>query len=219
MAESPLMENDAITIALTGASGARYGLRLIECLLRAKRQVDLLLSDAARTVLERECDLVCRGDGTAVTEAIARYYRAGSDVPVGMDGLRHYGLRDWMAPMASGSSGARRMVVCPCSMGTLAAIAGGLSDTLIERAADVAIKEARPLILVPRETPLSPIHLQNMLALSRMGVMLLPAAPGFYHRPQTVGALVDFIVARILDQLGVTHGLIPSYPDEGPQPA
>ena len=118
-----------------------------------------------------------------------------------------------MAPVASGGGAkTRAMVVCPCSMGTLAAIAHGLSDTLIERAADVQIKERRPLILVPREAPFSPIHLENMLQLARLGVVILPAAPGFYHRPERLEDLLDFIVARILEQLGIAHSLLPPWP-------
>ena len=116
-----------------------------------------------------------------------------------------------MAPVASGSNPADAMVVCPCSMGTLGAIAGGLADNSIERAADVMLKERRPLVLVPRETPLSAIHLENMLKLARAGAVILPPAPGFYDRPQTVAELVDFVVARVLDQLGVAHALGPRW--------
>jgi 4-hydroxy-3-polyprenylbenzoate decarboxylase len=122
--------------------------------------------------------------------------------------LRVFGREDWFAPVASGSNPPDAMVVCPCTVGTLAAIAAGLSDTLIERAADVMLKEGRKLILVPRETPFSALHLENMLKLARSGAVILPANPGFYHRPKGVEDLVDFIVARILDQLGVQHELM-----------
>jgi 4-hydroxy-3-polyprenylbenzoate decarboxylase len=122
--------------------------------------------------------------------------------------LQVFGREDWFAPVASGSNPADAMVICPCSMGTLAAVAAGLADNLIARAADVMLKEGRPLVLVPRETPLSQIHLENMLRLARAGAVLLPANPGFYHRPQRVEDLVDFVTARILDQLGVAHTLM-----------
>ena len=122
--------------------------------------------------------------------------------------LRVFGREEWFAPPASGSNPPDAMVVCPCTMGTLASIANGLSQNLIERAADVVIKEGRKLVLVPRETPYSAIHLQNMLELARLGVCILPPNPGFYHHPQTVQDLIDFVVARILDQLGVPHALV-----------
>ncbi|MDR0379214.1 MAG: UbiX family flavin prenyltransferase, partial [Candidatus Accumulibacter sp.] len=121
----------------------------------------------------------------------------------------------WFAPIASGSSPPDAMIVCPCSMGTLAAIAQGLADDLIERVADVQLKEGRKLILAPRETPFSAIHLENMLRLSRAGAVILPPNPGFYHRPQSVGDLVDFVVARLLDQAGVSHALIPRWGNPG----
>jgi flavin prenyltransferase len=125
--------------------------------------------------------------------------------------LRAFGREEWFAPVASGSNPPDAMVICPCTMGSLAAIAAGLADNLIERAADVMLKERRPLILVPRETPLSAIHLENMLKLARAGAVILPANPGFYHRPQDVGGVIDFIVARILDHLGVAHALMPRW--------
>ena len=122
--------------------------------------------------------------------------------------LEVFGREDWFAPLASGSNPADAMVICPCSMGTLARIAAGLADTLIERAADVMLKESRKLVLVPRETPLSAIHLENMLRAQRAGAVILPANPGFYHRPQSVSEVVDFVVARVLDQLGFDHDLM-----------
>ncbi|MBF0179433.1 MAG: UbiX family flavin prenyltransferase [Magnetococcales bacterium] len=188
-----------VTLAITGASGARYGLRLLERLLEQGRQVDLLLSDAGRIVIARECGLTLTGDGPDVARAILAHSPA---LPkAAQDALIHHAQRDWDAPMASGSRGARAMVICPCSMGTLAAVAGGLSDNLIERAADVALKERWPLILVPRETPLSIIHLENMLRLARSGAVILPAAPGFYQGASTMEHLIDFLVDRILDRL------------------
>ncbi|HEB99658.1 MAG TPA: UbiX family flavin prenyltransferase, partial [Thiotrichales bacterium] len=125
--------------------------------------------------------------------------------------LSLFGVQQWTAPPASGSNPPRAMVVCPCTMGTLAAIAQGASDNLVERAADVVLKEGRELILVPRETPLSAIHLENMLRLARAGAVIMPACPGFYHRPESVGDLVDFMVARILDRLGIEHDLMPPW--------
>ncbi len=191
-----------ITLALTGASGMAYGIRLLECLLRADRRVDLLVSPAARIVARQELDLGLPAD----TRELAAFFDARFAGHSGA--LAAYGKEEWFAPAASGSNPADAMVVCPCSMGALAAIAHGLADNLIERAADVMLKEKRPLILVPRETPFSLVHLRNMTLLAEAGATLLPANPGFYHRPQNVEQVVDFIVARILDHLGVTHTLM-----------
>jgi 4-hydroxy-3-polyprenylbenzoate decarboxylase len=191
-----------ITLALTGASGMAYGLRLLECLLRAGCKVDLLLSQAARIVAKQELDLQLPS-GNA--ELVAMFNTRFS----GHSGrLAAYGKEEWFAPAASGSNPADAMVICPCTMGSLAAIAHGLADNLIERAADVILKEKRPLILVARETPFSLIHLRNMTALAEAGATILPANPGFYHRPQNVEQVIDFIVARILDQLGIAHDLM-----------
>jgi 4-hydroxy-3-polyprenylbenzoate decarboxylase len=191
-----------ITLALTGASGMSYGLRLLECLLRAGCQVDLLISQAARVVARQELDIsLPAGNAEVAAFFDARFAGHGGR-------LLAYGKEEWFAPAASGSNPAAAMVVCPCTMGTLAAIAQGLADNLIERAADVMIKEKRPLILVPRETPFSLIHLRNMTALAEAGATILPANPGFYHRPERVEQVVDFIVARILDQLRIPHSLM-----------
>lgn len=195
------MSRDAITLAMTGASGAPYGLRLLECLLVSMRQVYLMVSAPAQVVLAQETDLEVPGR----PEAMAAFFAERFGAAPGQ--LRVFGRDQWMAPVASGSNAPRAMVVCPCSTGTLSAIANGASDNLIERAADVMIKERRQLILVPRETPLSAIHLEHMLKLARLGVTILPAAPGFYHRPQSVNDMVDFIVARVLDHLGIEHRL------------
>jgi len=199
------MSREAITLAITGASGAPYGLRLLELLLRAERQVYLLVSPAAQVVLATETELTV----PSRPEGMAAFFRQHFGAAEGQ--LTVFGRDQWMAPVASGSNAPRAMVVCPCSTGTLSAIATGASDNLIERAADVAIKERRRLILVPRETPLSAIHLEHMLTLARLGVTLLPAAPGFYHQPQGVGDLVDFVVARILDHLEIAHNLLPRW--------
>lgn len=191
-----------IVLAFTGASGAPYGLRLLELLLQAGRPVHLLLSQAAHVVLGMETDLKLPGRPAEIRRFFAERYGASPGQ------LQVFGREQWTAPVASGSTLAQAMVVCPCTTGTLAAIAAGTSDNLIERAADVMLKEQRKLILVPRETPYSAVHLENMLKLARLGVVILPPNPGFYHRPQTVEAVVDFVVARILDHLGVEHTLL-----------
>ena len=191
-----------ITLAFTGASGAPYGLRLLQCLLQADCEVFVILSKAARVVIGMETELKLPA-GTGKAEQALRDW-----VQTDRGNLVVCGLEQWTAPVASGSGAPAAMVVCPCSTGTLSAIACGASDNLIERAADVAIKEGRKLILVPREAPFSPLHLENMLKLSRLGVTIMPAAPGFYHQPETVQDLVDFIVARLLDHLGVEQTLV-----------
>ncbi|MBF0445943.1 MAG: UbiX family flavin prenyltransferase [Magnetococcales bacterium] len=210
------MANNPILIAVTGASGALYSLRLIEMLLKSDRSVDLLLSDPARVVIKQECGLELQGDGESVVKAVLAFLKLpaiDSLDNIKSKRLQHFALKDWISPVASGSGGGRDMVICPCSMGTLARVRHGISENLIERGADVTIKEQGRLIMVPRESPFSPIHLENMLALSRLGVIMLPAAPGFYNRPQTVAELIDFIVGRILDRLEITHDLNPAWPN------
>lgn len=199
---------NTITLALSGASGMAYGLRLLECLLTADRQVYLLVSQAAHIVAKQEL-------GVALPARSIDLEKQLTDSLHARDGqLRVFGREDWNAPVASGSNPADAMVVCPCSMGTLAAIAHGISDNLIERAADVMLKEQRKLILVPREAPFSTLHLENMLKLSKMNAVILPANPGFYHRPQSVEDIIDFVVARILDQLGIQHALMARWGDD-----
>jgi flavin prenyltransferase len=199
---------NTVTLALSGASGMAYGLRLLECLLAADLRVYLLVSQAAHIVAKQELGVALPARAGDLEKQLSEGLKA-------RDGqLRVFGREDWNAPVASGSNPADAMVVCPCSMGTLAAIAHGLSDNLIERAADVMLKEHKKLVLVPREAPFSTLHLENMLALSKMNAVILPANPGFYHRPQSVEAIVDFIVARILDQLGVQHELMARWGDE-----
>jgi len=194
-----------VTLAFTGASGMPFGLRLLECLVAAQRRIYLLYSSAAQVVAKQECDLVLPAQPRAAARLLSELCKA-------RDGqITAFARDDWLAPVASGSNPADAMVVCPCSIGTLSAIAHGLADNLIERAADVMLKERRPLVLVPRETPLSAIHLDNMLQLARAGAVILPPAPGFYTRPQTVSDLVDFVVARVLDQLRVPHDLVPRW--------
>ena len=195
--------NKTICLALTGASGMPYGLRLLECLLAAGHDVQLLYSQAAQVVARQEMELDLPSRPAEAKAALLTRYPA-----VDPEKLAVFGREEWFAPVASGSNPPDAMVVCPCSMGTLAAIAQGMADNLIERAADVVLKEGRKLILVPRETPLSAIHLENMLRLARAGAVILPPAPGFYHHPQTVAEVVDFVVARVLDQLAVPHALM-----------
>jgi 4-hydroxy-3-polyprenylbenzoate decarboxylase len=197
-----------IILGMTGASGADYGLRLLQCLLQAGWPVQLLLSKAAQIVISMETDLRLPGRPRDIQRVLTEHYRCESGQ------LRVYGQDEWTAPPASGSALAHSMVVCPCTTGALAAIANGNSDNLLERAADVSLKEGRPLILAVRETPLSVIHLENMLRLARAGAIILPTNPGFYYRPAAVAELVDFIVARILDRLHIPHTLLPRWGEE-----
>lgn len=190
---------ESVIVALTGASGSAYGLRLIQRLAQAGIAQHILITEAARIVLKQEVDLELSGDAGNRALELANHLDISSAL------LRCYALKDWFSPTASGSAGIRRMIVVPCSMGTLGRIASGISDNLIERAADVMLKERRQLILVPRETPLSAIHLENMLKLSRMGVDIMPAMPAFYNRPQSIDELIDFLVDRLLDHLNIPN--------------
>lgn len=199
------ISRNAIAVAMTGASGAAYGLRLLECLLRAGEQVYLMVSAPGQVVIAMETDLKMSGRPDEMQATLSARYHATHGQ------LRVFGKDQWTAPVASGSNAPRAMVICPCTSGTLSAIAHGASNNLLERAADVMIKEQRKLILVPREMPLSVIHLENMLSLARQGVVMLPANPGFYYRPQRVEDLVDFVVARILDHLDIAHELTPRW--------
>jgi len=185
---------------MTGASGAAYGLRLIQRLAAMGVKQHLLFSDAARVVLKQEVDLCLPDEPAQLVQTLAKHLNVSSEL------LKSYHLSDWFSPVASGSAGIRHMVVIPCSMGSLARIAGGVSENLLERAADVMLKERGHLILVPRETPLSSIHLEHMLKLSHMGVDMIPAMPGFYHRPESVDELVDFVVDRVMDHLDIDDG-------------
>nr|WP_280529074.1 flavin prenyltransferase UbiX [Permianibacter aggregans] len=195
----------AITLALTGASGAPYALRLLQCLTLHYEKIYLLLSAPARVVLATECDIALPDNTREQLNRLSERLQLPSEK------IELLARDNWMSAVASGSSAPKQMVVCPCSTGTLSAIAQGASDNLIERAADVVLKEKGQLILVPRETPYSAIHLENMLNLARLGVTILPASPGFYQQPKTVDDLVDFIVARILDHLGIEQTLMPRW--------
>ena len=185
-----------IVMAITGASGAPYAVRLLEALLLGGEQVQLIVSDHGLRLLRTETDV------TTLDELRVRVGASVWDAQ-----LTVFDDGDRGAAPASGSARNRGMVICPCSMGTISAISQGTSRSLVERAADVALKERRTLVLVPRETPYSAIHLENMLRLTRAGAVVLPASPGFYHRPAAIDELVDFVVARVLDHLGVAHSI------------
>lgn len=194
-----------LTLAITGASGFRYGLRLLECLLKSGHHIYLLVSEAARAVAIHEENLNIPGQSSLLKEFIQQRFSVDANQ------FDVFSAQEWTAPIASGSAYVDGMIVCPCSSGTLAAIANGLSNNLIERAADVVIKEQRQLILVPREMPLSAIHLENMLKLVRLNTVIMPASPGFYHQPKSIDELVDFVVARILNTLGIEQDLLPAW--------
>lgn len=191
-----------VTVALTGASGIQYGMKLIEMLVKANVQVFVMISKAAQVVAATETTMKLPGHSEKQQQYLIDRFGAQQDQ------IQVFGKEQWFAPVASGSSAPSALVVCPCSTGCLSAIATGASNNLIERAADVALKERRKLILVPRETPYSEIHLEHMLKLTRMGAVIMPASPGFYHNPESVDDMVDFIVARLLDHLEIEQALI-----------
>lgn len=202
------MNNDSnkiISLAITGASGVQYGFRLLEILLQKNHTVYLMVSKAAQVVIGMETDVTLPGRCKDMQTFLAEKYNCEKQQ------LYVFGEDEWTAPTASGGGLVDAMVVCPCSMGALSAIATGASNNLIERSADVMLKERRKLILVPRETPYSDIHLENMLKLSRMGSVILCANPGFYNKAETIDDLIDFVVAKILDQLDVEHDLQPRW--------
>ncbi len=194
-----------ITVAMTGASGAPYTLRLVEQLLLSDIQVQFVCSKPGQIVMAMETELKPGSSPQQMQKDMCDYFDCATEQ------LHVYGKEQWHAPIASGSSVSDAMVVCPCSMGTLAAISQGLSNNLIHRAADVVIKERKKLIMVPRETPFSSLHLENMLRLSNQGVVILPPNPGFYQGVSSVQDLVDFVVARILDQLEIDNQLSPRW--------
>ena len=196
----------SITLAMTGASGAQYGLRLLECLVQKGLKVQFLISNAARVVVATETDLDLPAD-----EELEKFLTLNFDAEPGQIVVNT--SKNWFSSVASGSAAPQSMVICPASGGTISAVASGASNNLIERAADVAIKEKCQLVIVPRETPLSEIHLDNMLKLARLGVTILPAMPGFYHNPETINDLVDFVVGRILDHLDINQDIIPRWGD------
>ena len=194
-----------IALALTGASGVQYGFRLLECLLESKATVYLMISKAAQIVIGMETEMSLPARASDIQQSLIEKYQCDEQQ------LKVFGEDEWTSPVASGSSRVDSMVVCPCSMGALSAIATGASNNLIERAADVILKERKKLIIVPRESPYSDIHLENMLKLSRMDAVIVDANPGFYNKPQSIDDLVDFVVAKILDQLKVDNNLQPRW--------
>ena len=197
-----------IVVGITGASGSIYGLRLIEELLKSDHRVSVLLSNAGRQVLAYETGLQLSEVPAECLKQLRQHFSAGET-------LQHYAINDFFAPVASGSSAPDAVVVCPCSMGTTGRIAAGLSDNLLERVADVALKEQRKLLLVPRETPFNQIHLENLLRLSKAGAQILPAMPAFYHQPQSKEDLIDFVVGKVLDNLQVEHQLFQRWGENG----
>jgi len=200
-------------VGMTGASGALYGERLLRALVATGHEVDLAFSPAAAKVLRYERGVDAGAGGARLGEVLPQWL--GEETA---RSVRAFDADAVDAPASSGTAGIAAVILCPCSMGTLARVAHGYSSNLVERAADVALKERRPLVLVPRESPLSEIHLENMLRLRRMGAVLLPAMPGFYHAPRSVEDLVDHVVGKVLDSLGVEHDVGARWGSE-PDPA
>ena len=203
------MAANDLVLALTGASGAPYGVRLLEVLLKAGRTVHLVISPAAVQVIESELDRHVRLDRFAAADLLGE-----GAVSCEAGQVRYHHYMDFQAGIASGSFPTGGMVVCPCSMGTVAAVAHGLSQNLIHRAADVHLKERRRLILVPRETPLHLIQLRNLAACAEAGAVVLPAMPAFYTRPNSLQDAIDFVVGRVCDQLGIDNQLLPRWGEE-----
>ncbi len=197
----------SVTLIMTGASGAQYGLRLLEELIKSGMQINLLISKPAQIVIKTETDLRLPGRAKDMEVFFKKHFQCDFEKTGAQ--LSVYEREQWMAPIASGSGVSDVTVVCPCTTGTLSSIAMGSSKNLLERAADVALKERKKLIMVIRETPFSDIHLENMLKLSRMGVVIMPANPGFYHQPKSLDDMIDFMVARILDHMGIKQDLLP----------
>ena len=195
------MSKEAITLAITGASGANYATRLLQWVNEQEYFVHVLISDAARVVMATEEDLQLPKSPEKQKQALVDSLNLDADL------LECWSKENWSSPVASGSSSPEKMVICPCSTSTLSAVATGASNNLIERAADVVLKERGKLVLVPRETPYSLIHLRNMVTVTEAGGVILPASPGFYHQPETISNLVDFIVSRILDHLEIENTL------------
>ncbi len=198
----------SVILAMTGASGSPYFLRLLECCLQQGIQVHLLISKAGLLVLNEETDLKVPAQPLKQAQYFSELFHTNPAK------LAAYGEQQWTSPLASGSHQVEAMVVCPCTTGALGAIANGLSDNLLERAADVMIKEHKKLILAVREMPLSAIHLGHMYRLAQLGVVIMPPNPGFYFKPQTLEDIVDFVVARILDHLKITHTLSQRWGEE-----
>lgn len=199
------MKNSSITFAMTGASGAIYGLNLLKHLVNHYQKIHLLISDAARIVLATETGIKLPESPSKIQSAMTDYCGCDSDK------IKAYARENWYSPVASGSAAPKQMVICPASMGCISAIAVGASNNLLERAADVVLKEKGQLILLPREMPFSTIHLRNLLSLSEAGATIMPACPGFYTEPETIDDLADFVSARILNHLGIDNKVIQAW--------
>ncbi len=194
-----------VTVALTGASGIQYGLRLIECLIQANCRVYVLMSKPAKVVMGMDTDQPVPARTSDVQSDFSERYGAKPGQ------LFAFGQEQWTSPVASGSGAPDAMVICPCTTGTLASVAAGNCNNLLERAADVVLKERRTLIVMPREMPFSTIHLENMLRLATAGAVIMPPNPAFYNLPETIDDLINFVVARVLDQLDIDQTLMPSW--------
>lgn len=203
-----IKEKERISIAITGASGVQYSLRLIEVLLSYGYPLNIVISKAALLVFAMEMDVQLGNQPQVQKERLLSLVKCEDSSLVEV-----YGVEDWSSPMASGSNTSRAMVIVPATTGTLSAVATAQSNNLIERGADVMLKERKPLVIVLRETPLNSIHIKNMLTLTEAGAIVMPANPGFYHMPKTVGDIIDFMVARILDQLNIEHNLMDKWGD------
>lgn len=193
------------TVAITGASGALYGLTLMRHLVRGGHALFLSISEDGLSIIRDETGLKTSGSETDIRTALEDHLKATPGQ------IRYFDVNTMYAPIASGSAKVDAMIIIPCSMKTLSAVANGYAANLIERAADVMIKEKRKLIIVPRETPLSVIHLRNMLTLAEAGCHMIPAMPAFYHQPKNIEDLIDFVVGRVLDSLGVENDLVPRW--------
>ncbi len=203
-----MKKNGTIAVAMTGASGAAYTIRLLEQLILAEYHVQFICSQPGQIVLAMETELKLPSSPQKMQHKLNEYFNCTHQQ------ITVYGKDQWTAPMASGSSVAEAMVICPCSMGSLASVAQGISNNLIHRAADVIMKERKKLIIVPRETPFSSLHLENMLKLSNQGVIILPPNPAFYQGVECIQDLIDFVVSRILDQLDIPNKLSPRWGQE-----
>jgi len=208
---------ERVFVGITGASGHAYALHLVRCLAEAGLGVDVAVTDAGAKVLRHETGLAWAEGSPEIGADVAHHLEG---IAPGLSAnLRAFGRDAIESPPSSGTAKTRAVILCPCSMGTLARVAAGFSSNLVERAADVALKEGRRLVIVPRETPFSALHLENMLRLAKLGATIVPAAPGFYHRPQSIDDLVTHLVGKILDQIGVDHPSAVRWKGTGSDPA
>ena len=199
-----------ITLGITGASGALYAINLLKHLVKYYNKVYLVISDAGRVVLATELGINLPESPLKIQEVLVKYCQSSLEQN-SIGNIEVFSKENWFSPIASGSAAPKQMVVCPASMGCVSAIANGASNNLLERAADVVLKEKGQLILLPREMPYSTIHLKNLLSLSEMGVTIMPASPAYYNKPQSLDDLADFVSARILDHLKIDNELVPAW--------